>query len=74
MWNPQNKDPWFLEVMFADPTVEALLVRFLNDPWYRQIPQDAPNYILRNLLAGAAPIDCPCTSTRSCRMRGLTSS
>lgn len=51
VWNPQNKDPWFLQMMFASNTVEALLMRFLNDPWYRQIPRDAPNYILRNLLA-----------------------
>ena len=51
VWNPQNKDPWFLQMMFHSPMVERLLIHFLNDPWYRQIPQDRPNYILRNLLA-----------------------
>lgn len=59
VWNPQNKDPYFLEMMFFSPAVEALLIHFLNDPWYRQIPQDRPNYILRNLLARSSADELP---------------
>jgi hypothetical protein len=51
LWNPQNKDIYFLEMMFYSPLVEEILKHFLNDRWFKQIPPDQPNYILRNLLA-----------------------
>ena len=51
LWNPQNKDILFLKVMFGSPIVEQILMHYLNDRWFKQIPQDKPNYILRNLLA-----------------------
>ena len=51
VWNPQNKDIYFLEMMFYSPLVEEILKHFLNDRWFKQIPPDRPNYILRNLLA-----------------------
>lgn len=50
LWNPQNKDIRFLEMLFRPPIIEEVLKHFLNDPWFKQIPQDEPNYILRNLL------------------------
>ena len=51
VWNLQNKDPCFVETLFAYPQIEALLVRFLNDEWFARIPADQPNYILRSYLA-----------------------
>lgn len=51
VWNPQNKDVHFLRMIFHSPLVERILMHFLNDRWFKQIPQDRPNYILRNLLA-----------------------
>lgn len=51
LWNPQNKDIYFLKMIFHSPPVEDILKHFLNDKWFKQIPQDQPNYILRNLLA-----------------------
>ena len=50
VWNPQNKDSYFLEMLFGPPVLEKILMHFLNDRWYAQIPPDKPNYILRNLL------------------------
>lgn len=50
VWNPQNKDIHFLNMLFGPPIIEKVLMHFLNDPWYQQIPEDQPNYILRNLL------------------------
>jgi len=50
VWNPQNKDVHFLKMMFYSPLVEEILKHFLNDRWFKQIPADQPNYILRNLL------------------------
>lgn len=51
LWNPQNKDVHFLNMIFYSKTIEKILMHFLNDRWFKQIPQDRPNYILRNLLA-----------------------
>lgn len=51
LWNPQNKDHYFLDTMFCSPDVEKILMHFLNDRWFKPIPPDKPNYILRNLLA-----------------------
>jgi hypothetical protein len=51
VWNLQAKDPLFLEMLFASDALEAILIRMLNDPWYKAIPEDAPNYVLRNYVA-----------------------
>ena len=50
-WNLQYKHPYFLELLFASPEIERILIRLLNDTWYRPIPQDEPNYILRTYVA-----------------------
>ena len=50
LWNPQNKDYHFLEILFDPSIVTKILMHFLNDPWFKQSSQDQPNYILRNLL------------------------
>ncbi len=60
LWNLQSKDIFFLDLLFEPREVEELLIACLNDPWYRTIPEDAPNYILRayqaRSSAGALPL------------------
>ena len=60
VYNLQNKDPYFLDILFQDSAVEEILKHFLNDEWYREIPANEPNYILRSYLArssrGAMPL------------------
>ena len=51
VWNPQNKDYYFLEMLFGKPEIERILIHFLNDKWFKQIPSMEPNYILRSYLA-----------------------
>lgn len=53
VWNLQNKDAFFLDLLFAEPMLERLLMHFLNDPWYGAMPADEPNYILRAYVARA---------------------
>lgn len=50
IYNLQNKDVRLCKVMLSLPSIRTVLMEFLNDKWYRQIPADQPNYILRSLL------------------------
>ena len=60
VYNLQNKDFYFLELLFEPPFLQQALIHFLNDMWFKQIPPDEPNYILRSYLArsssGALPM------------------
>ena len=60
VYNLQAKDPLFCDLLFARPVLGTVLRELLNDPWYRAIPPEEPNYILRSLLArssrGALPL------------------
>lgn len=51
VYNLQNKDYFFLNLLFRHQIVEEVLKHFLNDRWYKQIPENEPNYILRSYLA-----------------------
>lgn len=51
IWNLQNKDIYFLKLLFQPREVEEILMDLLNDPWYKAIPQDQPNYNLRLFTA-----------------------
>jgi ectoine hydroxylase-related dioxygenase (phytanoyl-CoA dioxygenase family) len=51
IYNLQNKDFFFLEALFMPKEIEAILKHFLNDKWFKQIPQEYPNYILRSFGA-----------------------
>jgi len=51
IYNLQNKDPFFLEMLFHSEAVAAILTHLLNDPWFKAIPADDPNYILRSFVA-----------------------
>jgi ectoine hydroxylase-related dioxygenase (phytanoyl-CoA dioxygenase family) len=48
IYNLQNKDIFFLESLFFPKEIETILIHLLNDKWYKQIPSDNPNYILRS--------------------------
>lgn len=51
VYNLQNKDINFINTLFNLNEVEQILIDCLNDKWYKQIPQDQPNYILRSFGA-----------------------
>jgi len=51
IYNLQNKDIYFYQVFMREPLLRTLLMKCLNDEWYKQIPQGNPNFILRSLLA-----------------------
>jgi hypothetical protein len=59
LYNLQNKDIYFFQIFIRHPLLRALLIQCLNDQWYKQIPQENPNFILRSLLgrsSGPAPM------------------
>ena len=51
IYNLQNKDITFIELLLGLTEIESILIECLNDKWYKQIPQDQPNYILRSFGA-----------------------
>lgn len=59
IYNLQNKDYVFLQVMLGCPLIETILKHFLNDPWFKQIPPSEPNYILRSYLARSSTYAMP---------------
>jgi hypothetical protein len=51
LYNLQSRDPRFLRLFLEPPALKALLMGALNDTWYKPIPQDQCNFILRSLIA-----------------------
>jgi hypothetical protein len=56
-----REDVAYARPFTGDPLVMEILRELLNDVWYRQIPKDSPNFILRSLMArssgeGALPL------------------
>ena len=51
VYNLQAKDRRYLDILFEATEVHAVLKHFLNDAWFRPIPAEDPNYILRSYLA-----------------------
>lgn len=51
LYSPHVKDVFFLRLLFEPQIVEDILIHFMNDRWFKQIPADKPNYILRSLVA-----------------------
>lgn len=47
----QNEDVMFIKVVFGEPVLRSLLIELLNDPFYRNIPKDKPNYVFRGIRA-----------------------
>ena len=50
LFNPHYKDHYFLELFFKPAILHEILMYFLNDKWFKAIPQDEPNYILQNYM------------------------
>jgi hypothetical protein len=51
VWNLQNKEYFFVELLFSPRILHGILTNFLNDLWFKQIPPGEPNYILRSFMA-----------------------
>ncbi len=47
VYNLQSKDWHFVDLLFSCHVVHDVLKHFLNDPWFKAIPPEKPNYILR---------------------------
>ena len=50
LYNLQREDAAYAFPFTRDERVMAILMGLLNDAWYRQIPSDRPNFILRSLI------------------------
>lgn len=51
VYNLQNKGIDFIKLLLDNKEIEHILVKCLNDKWYKQIHQEQPNYILRSFGA-----------------------
>ncbi len=58
-YNLQSKDKYFLDILFKSAELEQILIHFLNDKYYKQIPEDQPNYILRHMGARSSKESLP---------------
>lgn len=59
IYNLTAKDKYFVDVLFSCPEVEEILKYFLNDKYYKQIPAEDPNYILRAFGARSSKEELP---------------
>ena len=51
IYNPDQKDRIFTSVLFSNKLLMDTLCYFLNDEYYRKIPNENPNFILRAMIA-----------------------
>jgi hypothetical protein len=51
IYNLQNKNIYFFQIFTKEPILRSILMNCLNDEWYKPIPKENPNFILRSLLA-----------------------
>lgn len=59
LYNLPAKDLFFIKLFLENKELEKILIHFLNDPYYVQIPQNEPNYILRSLGARSTEGELP---------------
>lgn len=59
VYSLQNKDLFFAQLLFGATEAHRILKHYLNDPWYRQIPAEDPNYILRGYIARSSQDSLP---------------
>lgn len=59
VYNLQNKDIRFLKLLFSLPVLWEVLTYYLNDDWYKKIPPDKPNFIMRSFLARSSDVALP---------------
>jgi ectoine hydroxylase-related dioxygenase (phytanoyl-CoA dioxygenase family) len=50
LYNLQREDIRYTRIFTGDPLIMAILRGLLNDTWYKQIPQDQPNFVLRSMI------------------------
>jgi len=50
LYNLQREDVHFTRAFTGNPLVMGIIRGLLNDTWYKQIPSDQPNFILRSLI------------------------
>lgn len=58
VWNLQNKDKLFIDLVSCRP-IEKILIPILNDPFFTAIPPDQPNYILAYCNARSSVVQLP---------------
>lgn len=51
VYNPEQKDRIFSKIMLGNENLMFILSYFLNDKYYKQIPSDKANFILRAMIA-----------------------
>lgn len=51
IYNLQNKELYFYTLLIRQPVLKSILLQCLNDEWYKQLPADKANFILRGLVA-----------------------
>lgn len=58
VYNLQNKDKRFIDLL-SHPLVRGVAMEMLNDPYYRFLPDNVPNYIIGSLNARSSgqPLD-----------------
>jgi len=58
LYNLQNKDKFFIDILDL-PFLRKIFMRFLNDPYYRFLPNDVPNYtmVYYNARTGGTQLD-----------------
>lgn len=59
VYNLQSKDFFFIDLLFEHSVVQQILIHFLNDRWFKQIPPEEPNYILRSYMARSSQAALP---------------
>ena len=57
--NLQNKDILYIKALSSSKVLEEILKYFLNDPWYRSLNPNYPNYIIRSYAARSSVIKMP---------------
>ena len=51
VWNLHMKDAYFVNLLFESELLQQVVRYFLNDEWYKALPPESPNYILRAMVA-----------------------
>jgi ectoine hydroxylase-related dioxygenase (phytanoyl-CoA dioxygenase family) len=59
VYNLQNKNVKFIDTLLGIEKIEKILIDCLNDKWYKQIPLNQPNYILRSFGARSSNSSLP---------------
>jgi len=49
LWAPHNYDAYFIKLICKEE-IQKILIPVLNDPFYKAIPSDKPNYILGEFI------------------------